>query len=163
MRVLTHSHPPAHITPVLYQLHWLPLSSCIVFITFKAIHCLIHVYLSNHLHPYIPSWTCQSSSSRLLTILHTRVASVSVRSFRPIWPSNCGCSTTISLWLYFYTCKATSGFINELTNRQTNMALMTFMTHKAWITQKVKCHNILWNEMLWITDNKQAHLFTPTI
>ncbi len=58
-RILTHTKQSAHITPVLFNLHWLPVSSRIIYkillLTFKSLNGLAPCYLSVLLSPYIPS------------------------------------------------------------------------------------------------------------
>ena len=58
-RVLTRTKPWQHITPTLFNLHWLPVKSCITYklllVTYKSLHALSPQYLTDLLHPYIPS------------------------------------------------------------------------------------------------------------
>ncbi|KAI4898285.1 hypothetical protein NFI96_024414 [Prochilodus magdalenae] len=58
-RVLVRTKKSAHITPILLQLHWLPVTERIhykiLLLTFKALHGLAPTYLSALLHPYVPS------------------------------------------------------------------------------------------------------------
>ncbi|KAI4892244.1 hypothetical protein NFI96_029210, partial [Prochilodus magdalenae] len=58
-RVLVGTKKSAHITSILLQLHWLPVTERIrykiLLLTFKALHGLPPTYLSALLHPYVPS------------------------------------------------------------------------------------------------------------
>ncbi|KAI4881540.1 hypothetical protein NFI96_001572 [Prochilodus magdalenae] len=58
-RVLVRTKKSAHITPILLQLHWLPVTERIhykiLLLTFKALHGLAPTYLSALLHPYVAS------------------------------------------------------------------------------------------------------------
>ncbi|XP_030257910.1 uncharacterized protein LOC115572203 [Sparus aurata] len=84
-RVITRTPSIHHITPVLQQLHWLPVKSRIDFkillLTFKAIHNLAPPYLSNLLHIATPSRTLRSSSSILLTVPPARLTTMGSRAF----------------------------------------------------------------------------------
>ncbi len=55
-RILTRTKLSAHITPILADLHWLPVAYCIKFknilLTFKALNGLAPYYLCNLLLPY---------------------------------------------------------------------------------------------------------------
>uniref|UniRef100_A0A8C4SSR3 Reverse transcriptase domain-containing protein n=1 Tax=Erpetoichthys calabaricus TaxID=27687 RepID=A0A8C4SSR3_ERPCA len=74
-----------HITPVLQQLHWLPVQFRIQFkillLIFKAIHNLAPPYLSDLLHVAIPSHTLRSSSSIHLTVPFVRLTTIRSRAF----------------------------------------------------------------------------------
>ncbi|KAI4898085.1 hypothetical protein NFI96_008277 [Prochilodus magdalenae] len=63
-RVLVRTNKSAHITPILLQLHWLPVTKRICYkillLTFKALHGQAPTYLSALLHPYVPSH-CKAS------------------------------------------------------------------------------------------------------
>ncbi len=56
-----------HITPILRELHWLPINQCILFnvlvLTFKALHNLAPAYVQSLLTMYTPARTLQSSST----------------------------------------------------------------------------------------------------
>uniref|UniRef100_A0A671W446 Reverse transcriptase domain-containing protein n=1 Tax=Sparus aurata TaxID=8175 RepID=A0A671W446_SPAAU len=84
-RGITRTPSIHHITPVLQQLHWLPVKSRIDFkillLTFKAIHNLAPPYLSNLLHIATPSRTLRSSSSILLTVPPARLTTMGSRAF----------------------------------------------------------------------------------
>ena len=60
-----------HITPVLKDLHWLPVrfraQFKVLVLTFKALNGLSPVYLKERLHPHRSAWTLRSSAEGLLT------------------------------------------------------------------------------------------------
>ncbi|KAF7247022.1 putative RNA-directed DNA polymerase from transposon BS [Varanus komodoensis] len=60
----------SHITPVLYQLHWLPIKVRAQFkvlvITYKALNSLGPGYLKERLRPYLPSCPLRSAAEALL-------------------------------------------------------------------------------------------------
>ena len=61
-----------HITPVLYDLHWLPIRSRIMYkmlvTTFRALHHEAPAYITEMLIPYTPSRTLRSLNTALLTV-----------------------------------------------------------------------------------------------
>ena len=61
-----------HITPVLFSLHWLPVSQRIEFklllLVYRAVHDLCPVYLSSLVTPYISIRTLRSTDQDILTI-----------------------------------------------------------------------------------------------
>ena len=63
-RVLTHTKPWQHITPILQQLHCLPVKSRITYkillLTYKSLHGLSPKYLTDLLHPYTQSCSLRS-------------------------------------------------------------------------------------------------------
>ncbi len=71
-KILTYTKLSAHITPVLFNHPWLPVSSRIIYIiillTFKSISGLAPCYFSDLLSPYIPARSLQSSGCNLLTV-----------------------------------------------------------------------------------------------
>ena len=77
-RIVTRSKRREHITPVLRSLHWLPISSRIVFkillLTFKAINGNAPSYLSALLVSYHPALQLRSSDSGSLTVPKTKLA-----------------------------------------------------------------------------------------
>ena len=64
--LLTGTGQQDHITPVLFQLHWLPIQVWtrfkVLVITCKALNGLRPRYLKERLLPYVPAWTLRSSS-----------------------------------------------------------------------------------------------------
>ena len=69
-RLLTYTSKYDHITPVLAELHWLPVEKRIIFkillLTYKALHSQAPIYISELLVPYKPARTLRSSSALLL-------------------------------------------------------------------------------------------------
>ena len=69
-RLLTYTSKYDHITPVLAELHWLPVEKHIIFkillLTYKALHSQAPTYISELLEPYKPARTLRSSSALLL-------------------------------------------------------------------------------------------------
>ena len=84
-RIVSKSNPQ-HITPVLEDLHWLPIASRIRFkvllLTFKCLHDSAPDYLSSLVVPYHPSRTLRSSSQSLLAAPKTKLKSYGDRSFQ---------------------------------------------------------------------------------
>ncbi|KAK7895247.1 hypothetical protein WMY93_020572 [Mugilogobius chulae] len=71
-RIITRTPTIHHITPILQQLHWLPIKQRINFkillTTFKALHNLAPQYISDLLNIYTPSRSLRSSSSLQLSV-----------------------------------------------------------------------------------------------
>ena len=69
-QLVTKAKSRDHITPVLRQLHWLPINQRIVFkvllITFNIIHGYAPSHLSSLLEPYQPKRALRSATKRLL-------------------------------------------------------------------------------------------------
>lgn len=84
-RIITRTPSIHHITPVLQQLHWLPIQFRIQFkvllLTFKAIHNLSPPYLSDLLHVSTPSRFLRSSSALHLSVPPARLATMGSRAF----------------------------------------------------------------------------------
>ncbi len=76
-RLATHTKKHDHITPVLQQLHWLPIEHRISFkilsLVFKALHGLAPPYICDLLHPYVPARSLRSSDQDLLEVPHVRL------------------------------------------------------------------------------------------
>ena len=74
-----------HMTPILAELHWLPVEKRIIFkivvITFKCLHGIGPVYLSELLVRYEPSRSLRSAQQTTLVVPFTRSALASERSF----------------------------------------------------------------------------------
>ncbi|KAF7251494.1 Papilin [Varanus komodoensis] len=70
VKLLTGTWRYSHITPVLYQLHWLPIEVWAQFevlvITYKALNSLGPGYLKECLLPYLPSHPLRSAAEALL-------------------------------------------------------------------------------------------------
>lgn len=64
-RIVTHSLMSDHITPILFQLHWLPVRNFVHYniflLIYKTLHNLAPLYLSDLLQIYIPSCSLRSS------------------------------------------------------------------------------------------------------
>ncbi len=89
-RMLTYTKRSAHITPILFNLHWLPVSSHIIYkillLTFKSLHSLAPTYLSDLLSPYTPSRLLRSSGGELICVPRSRLSSLGGRSFYVMAP-----------------------------------------------------------------------------
>ena len=74
-RIITRSKKYDHITPVLKELHWLPIEQRIKFkiidMTFKCVHSLAPVYLSSKLNNYYQTRNLRSTKQHLLNIPKT--------------------------------------------------------------------------------------------
>ena len=72
-----------HITLTLIHLHWI--KSCInyklLLLTYKSLHALSPLYLTNLLHPYAPLRRLRSSNSGLLSIHNTKLWTFADRAF----------------------------------------------------------------------------------
>ena len=79
-----------HITPVLQQLHWLPVKDRISFklllLTFKALHGLAPIYISEFIEPYNPSHSLRSSTLNYLSVLKSNTATYGDRCFSVATP-----------------------------------------------------------------------------
>ena len=62
-RLITRSRRCDHITPILFDLHWLPVSERIKLLTFKALHQQSPTYTQDLITRYIPSRSFRSSST----------------------------------------------------------------------------------------------------
>ena len=84
-RMIKRSRKYEHITPVLKQLHWLPVSHRIIYkillITYKAINGLAPDYIKALLQTYTPSRNLRSSSKNLLKVPSVRLVNYGQRSF----------------------------------------------------------------------------------
>ena len=69
-RILTLSQRSCHITPILKELHWLPVEYRIVFkvllIVFKSMNNVAPLYISELLEKYVPCRTLRSENKLLL-------------------------------------------------------------------------------------------------
>ena len=98
-----------HVTPLLKELHWLPIEQRPVFkillLTFKCLNGVGPEYLKDMLTPYQPGRSLRSSNDSLLCIPKTRLASYGDRSFSFIapkyWnnlPHELRCSNSVSVF-----------------------------------------------------------------
>ncbi len=89
-RLITGTPRSSHITPVLRELHWLPVTHRIIFkvalLTYKAQHGLAPLYLSELLTPYTPSRSLRSGNKNLLTVPSYKLKSYGGRSFTCVAP-----------------------------------------------------------------------------
>ena len=74
-----------HVTPLLRELHWLPVEQRIIFkilfFTFKALNNLCPSYISDLLETYKPTRSLRSSSRNLLVIPRSKLKSYGDRAF----------------------------------------------------------------------------------
>ncbi len=85
--LITHTRKNDHITPILYHLHWLPVSLCInqkIIVTYKTLHNLGPTYFSDLLLPYVPARSLRSSSEGLLVT--SRLVTMGSRAFSVVAP-----------------------------------------------------------------------------
>ena len=84
-RLVTGTPRSAHITPVLCELHWLPVSHRIRYklalLTFKALHGLAPMYLTELLTPYTPARALRSGNKHLLQVPSYNLKTYGGRSF----------------------------------------------------------------------------------
>ncbi len=84
-RVLSRTPFNEHISPVLQQLHWLPVKYRVEFkillLTYKALHNLAPQYLNQLLHVYTPSRALRSSSLISLVVPRIRLTTMGARSY----------------------------------------------------------------------------------
>lgn len=89
-RVLSRTPYTDHISPVLQQLHWLPVKYRVEFkillLTYKALHNLAPQYLTQLLQVYTPSRALRSSSSISLVVPRIRLTTMGARSFSYVAP-----------------------------------------------------------------------------
>ena len=75
-RMITKSSPRCHITPILKELHWLPIKARIdykvLMYTYRALNGLAPTYVADILEVYMPSRSLRSESQSLLTTPRTR-------------------------------------------------------------------------------------------
>ena len=69
-KVITCKRKFDHVTPLLIELHWLPVRQRIVFkillYTFKALHGATPMYLTELISPYVLRWALRSADQLLL-------------------------------------------------------------------------------------------------
>ena len=89
-RVLSRTSLREHITPILQQLHWLPVKYRIDFkillLTFKALHNLAPPYLTDLVNIYTPSRSLRSSHSISLVSPRIRLTTMGARTFSFVAP-----------------------------------------------------------------------------
>ena len=89
-RILTRTPKFQHITPVLKELHWLPVKKRIEFkillLTYKCLNNLAPEYLTELIEIHQPTRTLRSSNSLNLVVPNTRLKTYGDRSFSKIAP-----------------------------------------------------------------------------
>ena len=79
-----------HITPLLYELHWLPIDCRIKYkillLIYKSLHELAPSYLCDLLHHYEPSRSLRSANSNNLIIPRTNNVTMGDRAFSVFGP-----------------------------------------------------------------------------
>ena len=89
-RALTYNKKSAHITPILHQLHWLPVINRIQFkllvLVYKALHGPAPKYLVDLVQPYVPTRALRSSTENLLVVPRVRLSTVGGRAFSVVGP-----------------------------------------------------------------------------
>lgn len=85
-RLVTGTPRSSHITPILFELHWLPVSHRIQYklalLTFKALNGMTPSYLSDLLTIYRPSRSLRSANSNSLVVPSYRLKRYGYRSFQ---------------------------------------------------------------------------------
>jgi len=83
--LLTRTRPWDHITPILQQLHWLPVHYLIhykvLLLVYKSLHNLAPINLSDLLTSYLQSRTLRSSDACLLAVPSSPLRSMGDRAF----------------------------------------------------------------------------------
>jgi hypothetical protein len=89
-RILTLSRPSCDITPILIELHWLPIEKRIEYkillTTFKATHDLAPQYICDMLKPYPTPRPLRSSEENFLAIPQSRTKTYGDRAFSVVAP-----------------------------------------------------------------------------
>ena len=89
-RIVSLSPKSSHITPILHDLHWLPVKQRIVFkillLTYRSIHGSAPEYLSELVTVYQQSRSLRSASQLLLSVPKTRLKSYGDRCFAAAAP-----------------------------------------------------------------------------
>ena len=84
-RIITLTPKYAHITPVLRDLHWLPVAQRleykILLLTYKAVNGIAPIYLADYLQSYTPGANLRSKDSGLLIVPKTRLCTYGDRAF----------------------------------------------------------------------------------
>ena len=105
-KLVTLSRKFTHITPILKQLHWLPIEQRIVFqictLVVKTIHGASPTYLCNLVEPYVPARDNLRSAVKLLLVEHKAINLWGAQSFivsaAKVWnalPNNIRVTATI--------------------------------------------------------------------
>ena len=90
-RITTLTPKRSHISPVLAQLHWLPVRQRIEYkillYTYKALNELAPIYLTDLIECYIPPRTLRSADQNLLRVPATRLKNYGMRAFATAAPA----------------------------------------------------------------------------
>ena len=90
-RLVTATKKHDHITPILIELHWLPIRQCILykilFLVYKGLHGLAPPYISALLVPHTPTRNLRSSSKALLPVPKHNTATYGACAFSHFAPS----------------------------------------------------------------------------
>ena len=85
-RLITKTSRSSHITPVLIQLHWLPVeyrsTYKVLLYTYKAVHGCAPLYICELVEEYVPRRALRSASRSLLKVPSSRTSTYGPRSFR---------------------------------------------------------------------------------
>ncbi len=91
-RLITGTKKFDHISPVLQDLHWLPIDKRILFkllcITYKSLNGQAPHYLKGQLQPYIPARSLRSADKMLLVVPKVRTKKYGARAFAHVAPSH---------------------------------------------------------------------------
>uniref|UniRef100_A0A672G1H3 Reverse transcriptase domain-containing protein n=1 Tax=Salarias fasciatus TaxID=181472 RepID=A0A672G1H3_SALFA len=89
-RILTRTNRWTRISPILKELHWLPVSYRVNFkilvLTFRALHDQAPSYIRDLLQPYSPVRALRSADQNLLKVPRTRFKTRGARSFQAVAP-----------------------------------------------------------------------------
>ena len=89
-RILTGTPKYAHITPILKELHWLPVEKRIIYkvllMVFKAVHLRAPIYIQNIIIEHVPTRSLRSASHKLLKVPYTSSSLVQARAFSVVGP-----------------------------------------------------------------------------
>ena len=90
-RIITRTSRHSHITPVLHDLHWLPIKARldykILTYTYKAIHDQAPAYMSEMVQVYQPVRSLRSQNTITLVVPRTKTATYGTRSYHAAAPS----------------------------------------------------------------------------
>ena len=90
-RLVTGTHRREQITPVMFDLHWLPIRQRIQFklllLVYRCIHQLAPAYLMDLFVPYVPARSLRSAEQNLLTVKRYNLERFWRRSFSVAGPS----------------------------------------------------------------------------
>ena len=84
-RIIKHKNKFDHITPVLKDLHWLPIERKSIFkiavLTYKTLNGDAPQYLNDIIHKHTSVRTLRSTNRNLLKILHLKTSTFGTRAF----------------------------------------------------------------------------------